>query len=325
MGPAMVEVRDLFRQYGTRAALSGVSFAIGQGELFGLLGPNGAGKTTLISILSTLLKPTSGSVTIASMDVVNDAKKVKKIIGVVPQEIALYHTLTARENLGFYGRIYGLHGQKRKRRIDELLEIVGLSDRADDRVHEFSGGMKRRLNLAVGMLHAPRLLLLDEPMVGVDPQSRHRIIESIGTLKAQGMTMIYTTHYMEEAEQLCDRVAIIDEGKLVALDSPQRLVERLGDGLINIAVGLADERLIDTLGSLPRVREVRCLEPNGSSRGGEGEAGSLITIRTDRAKQALREIIGVFDALEVRISSLEVLEPNLNSVFLELTGKRLRK
>lgn len=325
MGPAMVEVRDLIRHYGDRTALRGISFSIRQGELFGLLGPNGAGKTTLISVLSTLLKPTSGHVTIASMDVVNDAKRVKKIIGVVPQEIALYHTLTARENLGFYGRIYGLQGRQGKRKIDELLQTVGLSDRAGDRVYKFSSGMKRRLNLAAGLLHEPRLLLLDEPMVGVDPQSRYRILESIRTLKAQGMTMIYTTHYMEEAEQLCDRVAIIDEGRLMALDAPQHLVEQLGDGLIHVGVSLADERLIDTLGSLPRVREVRCLQPNRSGREGEGEGGNLITIRTDRAKQALREIIGVFDALEVSVTSLEVLEPNLNSVFLELTGKRLRK
>jgi ABC-2 type transport system ATP-binding protein len=321
----MVEVKDLIKRYGERTALNGIGFQIGQGELFGLLGPNGAGKTTLISVLSTLLEPNSGCVTIRSLDVVDQAKKIKPFIGTVPQEIALYSTLSARENLGFYGRMYGLHGLQLKKRVDELLEMIGLSDRKDERVHKFSGGMKRRLNLAIGLIHKPELLLLDEPMVGVDPQSRNHILESIRTLKAGGMTMIYTTHYMEEAEQLCDRVAIMDEGRLIALDSPQRLVERLGDGLINIGVGSADSKLLDILGTLPRVREVRCLGYNGLQEEGERDVGSLITIRTDRAKRTLREVIGVFDQMEVSVSSLEVLEPNLNSVFLQLTGKRLRK
>ena len=325
MDSVMVEVKDLTMRYGERTALSGIGFQIDRGELFGLLGPNGAGKTTLISILSTLIKPSSGQVKIGSLDVLRQPKKIKHLIGTVPQEIALYPTLSTRENLSFYGRMYGLHGLKLKKRIDELLEMIGLTDRKDERVQKFSGGMKRRLNLAVGLLHEPKLLLLDEPMVGVDPQSRNHILESIRTLKSEGTTMIYTTHYMEEAEQLCDRVAILDEGRLVALDSPQHLVERLGDGLINIGVGFADSNLLDTLGTLPRVREVRCLDHNGSQEEGERETGSLITIRTDQAKHALREVISVFDQMEVSVSSLEVLEPNLNSVFLQLTGKRLRK
>jgi len=325
MNSVMVEVKDLTMRYGERTALNGIAFEIDRGELFGLLGPNGAGKTTLISVLSTLLKPSSGRATIRSLDVADQAKEIKPFIGTVPQEIALYSTLSARENLSFYGRMYGLHGLQLKKRIDELLEMIGLSDRKDERVHKFSGGMKRRLNLAIGLLHKPELLLLDEPMAGVDPQSRNHILESIRTLKAGGMTMIYTTHYMEEAEQLCDRVAIMDEGRLIALDSPQHLVERLGDGLINVGVGFADSNLLDILGSLPRVREVRCLGQNGSQEEREMETGSLITIRTDRAKHTLREVIGVFDQMEVSVSSLEVLEPNLNSVFLQLTGKRLRK
>jgi len=325
MGSAMVEVKDLIVQYGERTALNGIRFEIGRGELFGLLGPNGAGKTTLISVLSTLLRPSSGRVKIRSLDVVDQAKEIKPFIGTVPQEIALYPTLSACENLSFYGRMYGLHGLQLKNRIDELLEMIGLSDRKDERVHKFSGGMKRRLNLAIGLLHKPELLLLDEPMVGVDPQSRNHILESIRTLKAAGMTMIYTTHYMEEAEQLCDRVAIMDEGRLIALDSPRQLVERLGDGLINVGVGSADSTLLDILGTLPRVREVRCLGHNGLQEEGERDVGNLITIRTDRAKHTLREVIGVFDQMEVSVSSLEVLEPNLNSVFLQLTGKRLRK
>ena len=325
MDSVMVEVKDLTMRYGERSALTGIGFQIDRGELFGLLGPNGAGKTTLISILSTLLKPSSGQVKIGSLDVLRQAKKIKHLIGTVPQEIALYPTLSARENLSFYGRMYGLHGLQFRKRIDVLLEMIGLTDRRHERVQKFSGGMKRRLNLAVGLIHKPKLLLLDEPMVGVDPQSRNHILESIKTLKSEGTTMIYTTHYMEEAEQLCDRVAILDEGKLVALDSPQRLVERLGDGLINIGVGFADSNLLDTLGALPRVREVRCLDRNEPQQEGERENRSLVTIRTDQAKHTLREVIRVFDQMEVSVSSLEVLEPNLNSVFLQLTGKRLRK
>lgn len=325
MGSVMVEVKDLIMRYGERTALNGIGFEIGRGELFGLLGPNGAGKTTLISVLSTLLKPSSGHVTVRSLDVVERAKEIKPLIGIVPQEIALYPSLSSRENLSFYGQIYGLHGPQLKKRINELLEMIGLSDRRGERVEKFSGGMKRRLNLAIGLLHEPELLLLDEPMVGVDPQSRNHILESIQTLKAEGMTMIYTTHYMEEAERLCDRVAILDEGRLVAMDSPRELVEQLGDGLINIGVRSADSKLLAILDTLPRVREVRCLEKNGLQKEGESEVRSMITIRTDQARRALREVMGVFDQLEVSVSSLEVLEPNLNSVFLQLTGKRLRK
>jgi ABC-2 type transport system ATP-binding protein len=186
MDSVMVEVKDLTMRYGERTALNGINLAVDRGELFGLLGPNGAGKTTLISILSTLLKPSSGQVKIGSLDVLRHGKEIKHLIGTVPQEIALYPTLSARENLSFYGRMYGIRGSRLKKRIDELLETVGLTDRKDERVQKFSGGMKRRLNLAVGLLHEPKLLLLDEPMVGVDPQSRNQILQSTRTLKSEG-------------------------------------------------------------------------------------------------------------------------------------------
>ncbi len=325
MGPHMVKVLDLIRRYGERTALKGLNFEIAPGELFGLLGPNGAGKTTLINVLATLLKPTSGHVTIRSMDVVRQAKEIKHFIGIVPQEIALYSTLSARENLGFYGRMYGLQGLELRNRVDELLEMIKLSDRRNERVDKFSGGMKRRLNLAIGLVHRPTLLLLDEPMVGVDPQSRNHILENIQALKAEGMTMIYTTHYMEEAERLCDRVAIIDEGRLIALDSPQQLVEQMGDGLIHIGLRSVDPGLINTLRTLPRVREVQCLERDEPGEEGETVSENRITIRTDQVRQTLVEVIGICEQLEIRVGSLEVLEPNLNSVFLQLTGKRLRK
>ena len=193
------------------------------------------------------------------------------MLGLAPQSLALYEELSAQKNLSFFAKLYGFSGKTLAKRVDYCLEVAQLTERRKHRVSTFSGGMKLRLNMVCSLLHEPDILLLDEPTVGVDPQSRNHILESIRTLKSEGTTMIYTTHYMEEAEQLCDRVAVLDEGRLVALDSPQHLVERLGDGLINIGVGFADSNLLDTLGALPRVREVRCLDQNGSQEEGERE------------------------------------------------------
>jgi len=207
-------------------ALDGCNIEIKEGEIFGLLGPNGAGKTTTISILSTMLRPDRGRVTICGTDALKYPYRVKKMIGLVPQDIALYPTLTARENLKFFGRCYNLDGRQLKRRINECLELVGLADRPDKQIATYSGGMKRRVNLAVGLLHRPRLLFLDEPTVGIDAQSRNLILEKLLQLKESGTTMIYTTHYMEEAERLCSAVAIMDEGRIIAGGSPQELINR---------------------------------------------------------------------------------------------------
>jgi len=207
-------------------ALDGCSIEIKEGEIFGLLGPNGAGKTTTISILSTMIRPDRGRVTICGTDALKYPYRVKKLIGLVPQEIALYPTLTARENLNFFGRCYSLDSRRLKRRIQDCLALVGLADRTDKQIDTYSGGMKRRVNLAVGLLHRPRLLFLDEPTVGIDAQSRNLILEKLLQLKESGTTMIYTTHYMEEAERLCSTVAIIDEGRIIAKGSPQELINR---------------------------------------------------------------------------------------------------
>ena len=242
-------VKDLVKIYkgSSDPALSDLDISVNNGDIFGLLGPNGAGKTTAISIMSTLLRPTSGSVIICGIDAVKHPNRIKKLIGLVPQDIALYANLTVRENLRYFGRICGLKGQKLKDRIAECLEMVGLEEKADQRIFTFSGGMKRRANLAAGVLHQPRILFLDEPTVGIDAQSRNMILEKLSLLKEAGTTMIYTTHYMDEAEQLCARVAIIDEGHIVAEGSPQQLINRPPGyaGLKDMFLALTGKRLRD--------------------------------------------------------------------------------
>ena len=219
---------DLVKVYGgaSRPALNGIEVSVSEGTVLGLLGPNGAGKTTAISIMSTLLQPTGGSVFVCGIDLARYPREVRKLIGYVPQEIALYHNLTARENLLFFGRMYGLRGKTLEARVSDSIELVGLDESADQRVFTYSGGMKRRANLAAGILQRPKLLFLDEPTAGIDPQSRNLILERLATLKSK-TTMIYTTHYMEEAEQLCSYVAIMDAGSIIAEGSPGELIARI--------------------------------------------------------------------------------------------------
>ena len=219
----MLEVNGLTKSYGKLTAVSGVSFRVNAGETIGLLGPNGAGKTTTVSVIAGLLSPDSGEVLIDGKQVTSDTDPVKLKIGLVPQDMALYDQLSARDNLTFFAALYSLAGTKAKQAMDDALNLVGLSDRANDKVKEFSGGMKRRLNLAAALLHDPQILLLDEPTVGVDPQSRNAIFDNLEVLKKRGKTLIYTTHYMEEAERLCDRIVIIDHGKVIADDTLQGL------------------------------------------------------------------------------------------------------
>ncbi len=312
MPSSVIEMNGLVKKYGDRVAVQDVGFSVLEGEIFGLLGPNGAGKTTILSVLATLLFPDEGQVTIASHDLTREADQVKSLIGFVPQELALYPTLSARDNLAFFGRIYGLKGPVLRERIEAVLALVGLSERARDAVQTFSGGMKRRLNIAAGLIHQPRILFLDEPTVGVDPQSRNFIFEHVERLKAEGMTILYTTHYMEEAERLCDRVAIMDEGRLLALDTPKGLISLLGGGVIHVGLSSdAAEALLPSVWALPHVRAV-------SPQDGR------LKIETGDARQALLKLIELCNVRNVPILSLEVLEPNLESVFLHLTGKRLR-
>ena len=313
MSEPILIANDLSKSFGEIQAVKDVSLQIARGEVFGLLGPNGAGKTTTISMLTGLLEPTSGSITVDGLDVEKHTTEVKAKLGLVPQELALYPTLSARQNLLFFGRIYGLKGKDLHRRVDEVLEMIGLTERANDAIEDYSGGMKRRVNIGAGLLHKPDVLFLDEPTVGVDPQSRNAIFESVEALNRGGMSVIYTTHYMEEAQRLCHRVAIVDTGELIALDTPTALIRSLGGGII--VIGLAEgypEEIVDQVAQLPTVK---------AATQTDGE----LKVETHRLQEALMGILDITNRLDIRITSLELLEPNLESVFLHLTGKKLRE
>ena len=311
MNEHIVAVEGLVKHYGDVVAVDGISFQVHEGEIFGLLGPNGAGKTTTINVLCTYTEPTAGEITVAGHSVTAEPEAVKRAIGVVPQDIALYPDLNAVENLRFFGRMYDVPKARLGQRIGELLQLVGLAEHARRRVEHYSGGMKRRLNLAVGLLSEPRFLMLDEPTVGVDPQSRNAIFENIQALNRQGLTILYTTHYMEEAELLCDRVAIMDEGRIIALDTPQNLTNTLGTGIIHIGAKDANEGMLARLRALPQVKAV-------------ARRDDTLAFETLDAQRALLEIIGLFNETDTPMTSLEILEPNLESVFIQLTGKQLR-
>ena len=325
MAQSILEANNLVKKYGSLTAVNDVSFLIEEGEVFGLLGPNGAGKSTVIAMLTGLFPPDSGSFRIFGFDAVQDVEKVKQFIGVVPQDLALYPMLSGRENLRFFGEMYGLSGARLKERVEQVLDYVAMGERANDLVQTYSGGMKRRLNLAVGMINEPRILFLDEPTVGVDPQSRIHIFESVEQLnREQHMTIFYTTHYMEEAERLCQRIAIMDHGKVIAQDTPRALIDTLGGGIIQIGLAQADETLCQRVSELSQVRSASFLSPDGSAGSVSPERATLkVEVRQPNA--ALIEIIQLFNQLNVNILSIETLEPNLESLFLHLTGKSLRE
>jgi len=335
--PAILEVDQLVKKYGDFEAVKGISFAVDEGEVFGLLGPNGAGKTQSISMITGIIPPTSGTARIAGRDILNETSEVKKITGLVPQDLALYETLSARANLNFFGRIYGLGGKDLKNRVEDVLRIVALTERADEPVEKYSGGMKRRVNIAAGLLHQPRLLFLDEPTVGVDPQSRNHIFESVKRLnRERSMSIVYTSHYMEEVELLCTRVAIIDEGRIIAMDTVKNLVAMLGGGVIQIGLTDVDEQLLAQLAALPGVQEAALVPPPAPPPLSEGEepeakaveliaAGEIVRILAEHSQQAIVSVIGFLNEKNITLTSLEILEPNLESVFLHLTGKKLRE
>src|SRR5574339_838147 len=249
-----IEVLDLRKSFGENQAVQGVSFEVAQGEIFSLLGPNGAGKTTTISMLSCLLRPTAGDARIMGHSIRTDAMGVKAVLGVVPQEIALYEDLTARENLTFWGKMYGLRGTALKSRVKEVLDVIGLSDRANERVGKYSGGMKRRVNICLALLHKSKVIYMDEPTVGIDPQSRRNILDSVVALKDQGMTVLYTTHYMEEAQELSNHIAIMDHGKMIACGTNEELVKLVGEQTrIDLTVNVEPGRIAAAWRSLPGV------------------------------------------------------------------------
>ena len=313
---ALVEVQNLYKRYTSDDpyAVEDVSFEIRPGELFSLLGPNGAGKTTAISMISTLLQPTSGTVRVDGHDVQRDPMAVRRVIGVAPQELALYDDLTAHENLRFWGEMRGLHGAELQAEIAEKLALMELVDRAKDRVSTFSGGMKRRLNLAVGLLGHPKLLMLDEPTVAIDPQSRRYILDWVKKLREQGVTILYTTHYMEEAEELSDRIGIIDHGKLIALGTLNELTRLVGE---HETLRL---QLLQEGGGAELAAALQPLEGVVRASATDGE----VLVNVTSAEATLASVISVATGLGLSVRTIDIREPNLEAVFLHLTGRALR-
>jgi ABC-2 type transport system ATP-binding protein len=310
--PVVLRAQDLRKRYGSLEAVRGVSFEIHEGETYGLLGPNGAGKTTTISMVCGLLTRDAGEVTLDGKPIDVGRVAAKAGIGYVPQDLAIYPDLSARENLEFFGRLYGLGGARLKSRVAEVLEVIALTERANDRADRFSGGMQRRLNIGIGLLHQPRLLLLDEPTVGVDPQSRNAILESVAELGRSGMAILYTTHYMEEAERLCDRVGIIDLGEIRAEGTRRELVA---------LIGREDEVRLTATGDLARA--------SLAASGVEGVVSAahkdgVIEVLAVEARGILPALLATVTAAGATIKGVEVVEPDLEAVFLHLTGKALR-
>ncbi len=309
----VIEARAIEKSFGSVQAVKGVSLDIRSGEIFGLLGPNGAGKTTLISVLTGILSPDKGNATICGYDLSKELRRIKHIVSLVPQDLTIYQELSALENLEFFGRMYHLSGSQLQKRIGEALEIVQLKDVARKRVQAYSGGMKRRLNLAIGLLNHPRILFLDEPTVGVDPQSRNHIFECIRLLvREHNMSVFYTTHYMEEAQALCHRVAIYDHGQIIAQGSPQELIHRIGNSRLTFLLGEMPTTLLTSIQSLSSVQKAEYV-------------GQTLTISATSLYQAAAESIDLLQHAGVEVKDMQTQETNLETVFLELTGKDLRE
>ena len=308
----VLAVRGLAKRFGAVHAVRNVGFEIAPGETYGLLGPNGAGKTTTISIVCGLLEPDVGEVLLDNARLTTHSVAAKAGIGYVPQELAVYPDLSARENLRFFGRLYGMRGRELTARTDEVLEVIGLADRAGDRTSDYSGGMKRRLNIGLGLLHRPRLLVLDEPTVGVDPQSRNAILESVERLASEGLAVLYTTHYMEEAERLCDRIGIMDLGELKAEGTREELVSLVGE---HDRVRL--EATGDTAAAADAFARLAAVETVTSADG-------TIELIVDHARSLLPELLRLAAEAGAAVGSVGVEEPDLEAAFLHLTGKALR-
>mgnify|MGYP002713206518 CR=1 FL=1 len=349
----MVEVRNLTKVYTSNGneiqAVKGIDLDIKKGEIFSLLGPNGAGKTTTISMISGLIAPTKGEATIGGHSIQTDALSAKRLLGVIPQEIALYLRLSARQNLEFFGKMYGLRGKELSNRVDEVLEFIDLADRQHDKVENFSGGMKRRVNIGVGLLHRPQLIYMDEPTVGIDPQNRRRILDTVFRLRDEyGMTVLYTTHLMEEAQELSDRVGIIDHGEIIALGTVGELIEQVGEEdrlIFNIGAQTLEEPVLrrieeevkgvtearyDVINPLTEndtddapITDKRSTSSVAVVRAGQTKEG-IITVRAKRGRKALPDIIRIANDANIDILSVEVREPDHEAVFLHLTGRALR-
>ncbi|RKS06880.1 ABC-2 type transport system ATP-binding protein [Nocardiopsis sp. Huas11] len=310
---SILEARGISKRYGDNLAVDDISFSIEEGETYGLLGPNGAGKSTTIQMIAGISTMDAGEILIAGIEHGPTNRKSKALIGYVPQEVAVYEELSARDNLRFFGRMYGLSGAEARKRADEILETIGLTDRAREAVSKYSGGMTRRLNIGVGLLNRPRLLILDEPTVGVDPQSRHSILESIHALAQDGMSVLYTTHYMEEAEQLCDRIGILEGGRIRAEGTQRELVAQVGENdTVLVDLGTEGREFTDSLEAIEAVREVVF----------EGDQMRLLA---EDARGCLPLVMKVLTESGADVRSVRIQEPDLETVFLSLTGKALRE
>ena len=308
----MFRIENLIKRYGEIRAVDGISFEVRKGELYGLLGPNGAGKTTTMSMLSGLLRPDEGRILFDGIDLAADPIRVKARLGVVPQETALYDNLTGRENLRFWGGLYGLSGASLEKAVDRVLDQVGLASRAKDTVKTYSGGMKRRLNLGLGLVHSPGAVLMDEPTVGIDPQARLNILEVVRNVVAAGATVLYTTHYLEEAETLCDRIGIMDHGRILAEGTLDELKRRVGNKEIVTVRGSFDAEAAKTrLAATTGVLSVTA------------EPGKLVLSVDGSGRAAVDLLAGVLSS-GMEVEGVSIQTPSLSSLFLDLTGRELR-
>lgn len=309
----MLVVDHITKSFGKKEVVKNVSFEVKKGETFGLLGPNGAGKSTTISMICGLIPYDGGDIKVGGKSVKEYPLDAKRKIGIVPQDIALYPTLSAKENLIFWGKMYGLSGAIAKKRADEVLAYVGLQDRAKDKIETFSGGMKRRINIGAALMHEPELLIMDEPTVGIDPQSRNHILETVKGLNEKGMTVIYKSHYMEEVEYLCERIAIVDYGKVIALGTKTELCNRLADGfMVKLQLNRYSQELLQKVKEIPTVERIIIDEDTNTLD---------IGLKTG---EAVGTVVSIVVENHVQILKLEVQEPNLEALFLQLTGRSLR-
>ena len=315
-----IQVQELHKSFGEIHAVKGVSFDVRAGEIFSLLGPNGAGKSTAISMLACLLQPDQGDALVMGNSILRQPMEVKASIGVVPQEIALYEDISARENLAFWGKMYGLRGQELGQRVDQVLDVIGLTDRQKGRVSKFSGGMKRRLNIGIALLNQPDVIIMDEPTVGIDPQSRRNILDNVKQLNRAGMTVFYTTHYMEEAQELSNHIAIMDQGSIIASGTHDELVRIVGElDRINVTLNVNSDSLLDLWRSTDGVHQVYA-----AAESDDGVLDGHFTVLVDDSNRVLPHLFELAVGAGVRVTSVEIQEPNLEAVFLHLTGRALR-
>ncbi|OPH47686.1 antibiotic ABC transporter ATP-binding protein [Paenibacillus ferrarius] len=309
---SFVQIKDVVKKYSHQISVDHLNLTIQEGEIFGLLGPNGAGKSTTIKMLSGLLKIDQGEMIVDGLSVAKDMLEVKRKIGLVPQELAIFETLTARENVTFFARLYGLSGKLLKERVEEALAFVGLSDRARDKPNSFSGGMKRRLNIACAIMHHPKLIIMDEPTVGIDPQSRNHILDSVRSLNRMGSTIIYTSHYMEEVSAISSRVGIMDHGHLIACGTQEELRSKVAqDNKVVLQVAHLKDEAVKELREHPRIKQVTVQD-------------QLIELLVGSSQAYLQDILFILAKYDVKIQSLTQVEPDLEALFLSLTGRTLR-